>query len=311
MLFSGKEYLREKGYQVVIGSGWDIETIKKEVVDADALIVRTASYPAEVIREGKNLKVISRHGIGYDNIDIKAAEEQGIYVTVTKNENTSYAVAEHAMAMIMALSKKFPVFCPAIRKDNWQVRTRLLTNQLNGKTLGLIGCGAIGQKLAKMMYFGMEVNVIGYDAYMKPEQFPEYIAYKDNMEDVLKEADYISLHVPLTEETRGMIGEREFDLMKSTAILVNCARGGVVDEQALFQALVSGQIMAAGLDCFEKEPQKSDNPLVKLSNFICTPHNAGMSQEAQDLSGLISAQAVDDVLNGRTPKFPVNHPVLK
>lgn len=305
---SGKAYLRERGYELVMGSGFDSETIKREIADADAVIARTALYPADVIRAGKKLKIISRHGIGVDNIDVKAAEEAGIYVTVTKNQHTSYAVAEHAMTMMMVLAKKIPIFSTCIEQGNWNARLSYLTNELYGKTLGLIGCGAIGLHLAKMLHDGMDMRVIGFDAYADPEKLPSYVELTPDKEEIFRNGDFISLHVPLTPDTKNMVGRAELKMMKPSAFLVNCARGGIVDEQALYEALTSHTIAGAGCDCFEQEPLAADHPLLKLKNFVSTPHNAGMSQEAQDVSGLISAQAVDDVLNGRTPQFPVNHP---
>jgi len=305
---SGKAYLTEKGYQVVIGSAYDIETIKREIVDADAVIARTASYPAEVIRCGKKLKVIARHGIGYENIDVEAAAEQGIYVTVTRNEKTSVAVAEHAMTMIMMLMKHMTAFNDCVHDGNWGLRLRLLTNDLQDKTLGLIGIGAIGKRLAKAMHLGMEMKIIGYDAYVDYRQLPDYIEGVDSLEELYKRADVISLHIPFVPETKNMIGHHAFEQMKPNTILINCARGGIVDEDALYEALLHRKISAAGFDCFAKEPPDQDNKLFHLDNFICSPHNAGMSYEAQWESGLISAASVDDVLCGRKPRFPVNDP---
>lgn len=304
----GKTYLREKGYELVMGSDFDPDTIRREIEDADAVIARTAFYPADVIRAGKKLKIISRHGVGFDNIDVQEAENRGIYVTVTKNPHTSYAVAEHALTFMMVLAKKIPVFSTCIRENSWNTRLEYLTTELQGKTLGLIGCGAIGLRLAKMVHDGMEMRVVGYDAYLDASKVPDYVNFVPAKENVLAKCDFLSLHVPLTESTRHMIGEAELKQMKPTSFLINCARGGIVDESALYQALTTGVIAGAGCDCFEQEPLEADNPLLRLKNFVSTPHNAGMSQEAQDASAILAAQAVDDVLSGREPQYPVNHP---
>lgn len=302
----GKEYLQQKGFNVVLGSGSDTATIKREVADCDALIVRTALYTADVIDAGKKLKIIARCGVGTDNIDVEAAERHGVYVTIAKNANVE-SVAEHAIALLLATSKNLVHCDEAIRRGNWEIRNNLPGTELHGKTLGIIGLGAIGSATAMKAHFGLGMNIIGYDPYPLQSK-PDYITILNSMEEVFVNADAVSLHIPLTPETRNIVSKRILKLMKPSAYLINCSRGGIVDEGDLYNALVNKVIKGAALDVFSEEPPKVDNKLFLLSNLIVSPHNAGLTKEAADAMSMSCARAVEAVFSGRVPKYAVNDP---
>lgn len=307
----GKNYLRDKGYEVVVGSGFDAETIKREGADADAIIMRTAIYSGDVIRACKKCKIYARYGVGLDNVDIPAATEMGAYVTVAKNTN-QVSVAEHTVAMALALSKRLEQLDIKQRENagkNYGLRNTLPTQELKGKVVAIIGLGMIGCEVAKKLHFGFEMDVIGYDAYADPAKLPDYIQTV-SLEECFCRGDVISLHVPATPETMNMINKETLAMMKPSAILVNCARGGIVNEDDLYEALEQGKIFGAGLDVFVHEPPQNNNKLFRLSNFIGSPHNAGMTTEARDNMSMSCAHAIDDVFQGKIPQYPVNKPSM-
>jgi D-3-phosphoglycerate dehydrogenase len=305
----GKKFLRDKGYTVIMGSGFDAGTIKKEVADCDAIIARTAPYPADVIAAGKKLRIIARYGVGTDNIDVAAAEKQGVYVTIAKNCN-SISVAEHTITLLLAVAKNIPYCDTGVRKGKWELRNTLPGVELRGKVLGIIGLGAIGSEVARIAHEGFKMDIIGYDAYANTSLLPPYIKAGISFEEVIRQADAISLHIPHTPETGNLINKGVLKTMKKSAYLINCARGGLVNEDDLYEALKNKIIAGAAMDVFAKEPPSADNKLFTLDNFIASPHNAGLTTESADAMALSDARAVDDVLNGRKPQYPVNNPNL-
>lgn len=305
---AGKNYLKENGCEVVIGSGFDAETIAREVVDCDAILARTALYPKEVIAAGKKLKVIGRHGIGVDNIDVKYCEENGIYVTYAPNSNAN-SVAEHTMFLMLCCARNAMLIDSEFRGGNFDIRNKAKGMDLEGKTLGLIGIGRIGTMVTKKAIHGFDMKVVGYDPYLKPENAPEGITLLDSKEAVFQQADFVSLHTPATPETKKSVGMAQFKLMKKGAFLINAARGEVVNEAELIDALEQGVIRGAALDVFEQEPPAKDNKLLSMKNVIPTPHNAALTQESMDRMGLHAAMGIVDVMNGKVPAWPVNKPL--
>jgi D-3-phosphoglycerate dehydrogenase len=303
----GKQFLKEKGYTVIIGNGFDVETVKRDVVDCDAIIARTNPYPADVIAAGKKLKIIARYGVGTDNVDIAAAEKQGVYVTITKNCNSN-SVAEHTITLLLSLAKNIIRYDTGVRKGKWGLRNTMPGDELRGKVLGIIGLGAIGSEVARIAHEGFRMNILGYDAYTDTSKLPSYIKIVSSLRDIFTQADAVTLHVPSTPETHDMINKDTLKTMKKSSYLINAARGGIVNEADLYEALTNNIIAGAALDVFEAEPPSPDNKLFTLDNFITTPHNAGLTIEASDAMSLSCAQAVDDVLEGREPKYPVNNP---
>lgn len=298
------EFLGERGYEVVIGDGWDSERIAEEIADADGVLARIEPYPAELLAHGKKLKVIGRHGIGTDNVDLDYCRAKGIAVAITKNCN-NISVAELALSLLLACSKQLTRFDAGTKEGVWPLREQVISTVLTGKTLGIIGLGAIGQDLARMAYHGLNLKIVGYDRSPEKKNLPDYITLFNDIESLLPHCDALSLHLPLTEETRYLINADSINMMRSGAILINTARGGVVEEAAVYEALQSGQLSAAGFDVFEEEPARADNPLFSLPNFIATPHIGGLSREARRAQSLGAAQAIDAVLSGGTPEYPV------
>jgi D-3-phosphoglycerate dehydrogenase len=305
----GKRYLREKGYEIKMGSGTDIETLKDEVRDCHAILARIASYPAEVLKAGRNLKVIGRHGVGVDNIDVEAATELGIYVTNAPESNAG-SVAEHTLGLIIAVARHFVSCDAALRAGDFEIRDRVVGNDLEGKVLGLIGVGMIGRLVARKAEAGLGMKVIGYDPFVDPHSVPE-VEFVGSIEEVLGAADFVSLHLPRNEKTTGLIDEDKLSQMKPGAYLLNVARGGIVNEGDLFEVLKEKRIAGAALDVFAEEPPSPSNPLFTLDNVTVTPHNAALTRECMDRMALHAAQGIHEVLFGGIPTWPVNNPGIK
>jgi len=268
---------------------------------ADAMIVGIEKMTSRVIRAGKTLKVIAKNGAGVDNIDMKAATEKGIVVTSAPGANSD-AVADLTIGFFLALARSIPLADRSVKGGEWP---RIVGTQFNNKTLGIIGVGQIGKKVAKRAR-GFDIDVLVYDVFKDEEFAQKYGVQYLPLDDVLTKSDYISIHVPLTPETRNLISTREFALMKKDAILVNIARGGIIDEEALFDALKEKRIRGAALDVFSKEPAKG-NPLLTLDNLIATPHMGGYTQESLNETGMICVRNIVDVLEGKKPQF-LNNP---
>jgi len=306
---AGKNYLIERGYEIVMGSGFDIDSIKKDVVDCDAILARTASYPKEIMEAGKKLKVISRHGVGVNNIDLKAAEDLGIYVTNGPESNYK-PVAEHVIGFIIALARNFVFFDRETRAGKFSLRNKYLGMDVEDKILGIAGFGKIGRTVAEKAHFGLSMKVICYDPYLKKENAPDYVTVVPELDELLSESDFITLHLPFTPETENIISKDQLAKMKKSAYLINAARGELVNEKDLITALEGTTIAGAAVDVFSKEPPDKHNPLLKLDNIIVSPHNAALTKECMDKMALHAAIGIDEVLSGEKPTWPVNKPVL-
>ncbi len=304
---SGKECLMDGGCEIVMGTGTTPDIMKKEIADCDALLVRTAEIPREVIASGKKLKVISRYGVGYDNIDVTAAKDLGVEVTYSPVGNI-LTVAEHTIGFIIASAHHFHKCGLAVRTGDWGFRSFGVGTDVAGKTLGLIGIGKIASLVAKKAMLGLDMRVIAFDPYANPSMVPEGVELVEHRETLFRESDFISLHVPDTPATRKSVGAEEFALMKTGAFLINCGRGAVVDEEALIEALKNKQIAGAALDVFNTEPPAAENPLLAMENVIVSPHNAGSTKESAVRVAVDAAQGIVDVLHGRTPRYPVPLP---
>ncbi|GAB4112501.1 MAG: hypothetical protein Kow00103_02100 [Candidatus Caldatribacteriota bacterium] len=305
----GKSYLLQRGYTIKMGSGISLKEIKKDIIDCAAVLLRTAPLPAEALEAGRKLKVIARHGVGVDNIDIEKATELGIYVTNTPESNSN-TVAELALGLIIALARNLIAGDKATRTGDFNFRNRCFGIDLEGKTLGVLGMGKIGKRLSVKAYHGLNMKVIGYDPYVKKEDFPEIIERIEDREILFSEADFVSVHIPSTPETKRSIALREFKLMKPTAYFINIARGDLIIEEDLVTALKEGIIKGAAIDVYEKEPPPTNHPFFNLNNIILTPHNASHTKEAMIRMAVQAAQGIDEVLSGKVPTWPVNKPKI-
>ena len=264
---------------VYVADNQDPNNYLDEMKDADALIVRIAKCDGHAIENSPNLKVIGRTGVAYDSVDVKTATAHGIPVVITPGANNR-SVAEHAVAMMFALSKNLVEAQQEMCKGNWEIRGAKKAFELEGKTIGILGLGAIGRETAKICE-GCGMKVAAYDPFLSKEQVEGYGAvYYENYEDLLKVSDVVSIHVPLTDETKNMISKKQLTEMKKTALIINCSRGGIINETDLVEALKAGEIAGAGTDVFCSEPPKTDDPLLNCPNLIVSPHSAAQTREA-------------------------------
>jgi len=274
--------------------------------DADAVIVGDFPITPRLIDSSPKLKIVSKCGVGYDNIDIPYATKRGIIVTNVPSV-LGEPVAEHALMFMLAVAKKLILGDSLVRANNWE---EFFSGEpgfdLYGKTLGVVGFGAIGSRLAEISRNSFNMKVLAFDPFLSPEKIRERSAEPVTLEELLKSADIVSVHVPLSAATKSLIGEKELRQMKRSAVLINTSRGKVLDEKALVKALTSGLIAAAGLDVFENEPLDPNSPLLKLRNVTMTPHSAAYTAEATKALWLACIRAAIDVLNGRPPRKPAN-----
>jgi D-3-phosphoglycerate dehydrogenase len=297
----GLQLLRAVG-EVTSNSKITTDELVAALPDYHALVVRSRTkVNAKVIQAGTNLKVIGRAGVGVDNIDVAAAVARGIAV-VNSPLAASVAVAEHTLGLLLALARLIPAADASMKQGKWE-KSAFMGGELSGKTLGLVGLGRIGAMVAgRAVAFGMAV--VAYDPYLTDSQISERNASPSKFEDVLAQADYVSLHLPLTQETRGLLGAAELAKMKKGARLVCAARGGVVDEAALRAALDSGHLAGAALDVFAEEPPPL-NSIAAHPKVIATPHIGAQTAEAQARAGVAIAEEVAAVLQGKEPHWKV------
>jgi len=292
------DILKSKGLEVDINTELTPEQLKEKIKDYDALIVRSKTkVTKEIIDAADKLKVIGRAGVGVDNIDIPVASAKGIVVMNAPSGNTISA-AEHAFALMFTLCKNIHSAHPMLKSKKWE--KKLLGVELYGKTIGIIGLGRVGSHMAKMAK-GIGMNVIGYDPLITKEKAEQIGVKFADLDELFQTSDFISLHVPRTAETKNMINENTLNKMKKNARIINCARGGVVDEKALYNALKSGRIAGAALDVFAQEPLL-DSPLLELDNVVFTPHLGASTSEAQINVAAEIANSIASALNEE--KFP-------
>lgn len=276
------------------------EELKQAMPDIDAVIAGLDDWTEEVFQFSGKLRVMARFGLGVDNIDLEAARSHGIYVT---NARASFnAVAEMALALMLSCLRKVPVLDHGTKNGIWE---RFVGDELCYKTIGLVGFGRIPQTLAKRLS-GFDVKLLAYDKLPDHEMAERLKVSLCELDTLLRESDIVSLHLPSIPETEGMFGREMFAKLKRGAYFINTARGALVDETALYEALVSGQLRAAGTDVFQEEPVRAGNPLLKLENFFCTPHQGAETAQTMRDVGLIGAQAIVDTFNGKKPATLLN-----
>lgn len=281
--------------------------------EADAILPRYVNIQRHHIQELTRCKIIARSGIGVDIVDVSAATEKGIWVTNVPRY-CEEEVADHALALILACVRKLNLYQQGVKQGNWKWQSGKPIKRLSESMFGLIGFGKIGQLIWKRMR-GFGCRGLIYDPYQLPQVISDAGAQKMDLDDLLQQADILHIQSPLTSETHHLIGAREISLLKPNVIITNTARGPIIDEGALYQALVSGKIAAVGLDDLEEEPAKirgwkPDNPLIHLPHVIVTPHTAWYSEQAAEEVKRISASEIARVLSGQRPLYPVNEPNL-
>ena len=292
--------------EVVWAEGDEEDELMKAMQDAEIVISGLRRITRETIAVAKKLKGIIAYGVGFDHIDVAAATERRIYVANTPGVN-SISVAEFAIGLMVCNARKIPQLHSSVRTGRW-LRWEMLGNELYGKKLGLVGLGRVGTHLSGLAKgFGMSVTV--HDPYVTEEKAGQLGVELADLESLLRESDFVVVCCALTDETRGLIGERAFSLMKPTAYLINVARGPIVNEEALIKALREKRIAGAGLDVFEKEPPY-DSPILGLENVVVSPHVAALAQDANRRVSIWVAEDTVRVLNHEPPAYPVNPQVL-
>jgi D-3-phosphoglycerate dehydrogenase len=297
-----------EGIEYDLKAGMSKEELIACIGQYDGLIIRSETKAtADVIEAAKKCKVIGRAGVGLDNVDVEAATKHGIIVMNTPDGNT-ISTAEHTMAMLLAMARKIPQSYTSLKSGKWE-RKKFVGRELFGKILGVIGMGRIGTQVVKRAQaFGMKI--IAFDPFISEEAAKKLEVRVVDLPELYKEADVITIHTPLSQKTKGLLSTKEFDQMKDGVMITNCARGGIIDEAALYDAMKSGKIGCAALDVFEKEPPDA-NPLLELDNFIAVPHLGASTNEAQINVGIDIADQVVAVLQGKAAKNAVNIPQVE
>ncbi|MDC3024772.1 NAD(P)-binding domain-containing protein [Candidatus Pelagibacter sp.] len=281
------------------------EDLKKKIVNCDAISIRTAKLPDEIISSAKKLQVISRHGVGYDNIGLKSTKEIGATLTITATAN-AVAVAEHVMFMLLNISKRKDMYDQSVKSGKFNDRNKLpKTIELWRKNILIAGFGRIGQALIKRC-LGFEMNVFVYDPYINDEKINSLGGKKVNdLKEAVKDMDAISLHIPLNNETKNIVNYDLLRSMKKNCIIINAARGGIINEVDLDKALRENLIFGAGLDVFEVEPPKSDNPLLKNDKVFLSPHTAAFTEECMIRMGKETIQNIIDFFEKKLDKSKI------
>ena len=304
----GLEPLRAASFAVEKRTGLSPEELRAIIHEYEGLVVRSETkVTAPLLDAAVRLRAIGRAGVGVDNIDVAAATARGVIVMNAPDGNTM-TTAEHAVALLLSLARRVPQANASLRAGKWE-RKKFVGVELRGKTLGVVGLGRIGRVVASRAR-GFEMKVIAFDPFVSPEQARDAEIELAPLEEVCARADFLTVHTPLTAETRGLIGARELARMKSSARVINCARGGLVDERALYNAIREGRVAGAALDVFEQEPPAPDNPLLALEEVIATPHLGASTREAQEGVAVTVAEQMRDYFQTGALRGAVNAPAL-
>ena len=296
-----RKLLLDAGFEIISNDTGRIlsrDEQKDLIKDAYAIVAGTEKYDADMLSVCKNLKVVTRFGVGTDNFDLETMRKMGVQVGVIANHN---AVAEFTLTLILSAMKNLPRYDAVVREGKW---SRFPMRELSKKTVGIVGFGRIGKRLAELLA-GFDVELLAYDPYMNEAAAAERKVTPVSLDELLARSDVVSLHLPAMEQTYHMMNAETIGKMKDGAYLVNTSRGALVDEKALYDALVSGKITAAGLDVYEKEPVTADNPLFGLENNVLAPHVSALSFETNYNGGIICAESIVQVYNGGKPLYPL------
>jgi len=303
---SGIEILENHpDYNFEIIDGTDLEEIKKKIIECEGISIRTAKLPAEVIRGAKNLKIISRHGVGYDNIDLEAAKEKNITISITATAN-AVAVAEHVMFMLLNISKRKDMYDKTVKSGRFNDRNKLpKTIELWNKNILIMGFGRIGKSLIKRC-IGFEMNVYVYDPFVSKEEIESLGGKKiEDLKEGVKKMDALTLHMPLNEKTKNIINYDVLKNMKKNCIIINASRGGIINENDLNKSLNENKIFGAGLDVFDTEPPDNDNPLLKNDKTFLSPHTAAFTEECMVRMGKETIQNIIDFFDKKLEKSKI------
>jgi len=304
----GVEILKKAGLTVDVKTKLTPAQLIEEIPNYDALVIRSATkVTKDVIAAAKNLKVIGRAGSGLDNVDLPAATKRGIVVMNTPGGNT-VTTAEHTFSLLMSMARQIPQANASVKSGKWE-KNKFMGMELFNKTIGIIGIGQIGSYVAKLAQ-GANMTVLAYDAFLSPENARKLGVEVVDLDTLFSRSDIITVHTPLTTETKYMINAAAIQKMKQGVRIINCARGGIVHEGDLYEALKSGRVAAAAFDVFEKEPVDPANPLLTLENFICTPHLGAATTEAQENVAWAIAEQIVDFLIRNVVRYAVNLPSI-
>lgn len=301
-------YLKER-FQVVQGTSTETAEIIRQAQGCAGILIRSAKITAEVMDTVPTLKVIAKHGMGVDNIDVAHATEKGIQVVNAPYSNMN-AVAEHIVTLLLALSKRIVRMDKLTRQGQFTQRNTYKTTELKDATVGIIGLGKISRLVVKKLS-GFEMHIIASDPFVKQKDVGDLPVTMVSADEVYRTADFVIVHTSLFPSTFHLVGAQQFRMMKPTAYLINAARGPIIDEAALVNALDAGEIAGAGLDVFEQEPPAQDNPLFAMDNVIVSPHNAALSDGALRAMAMDSALGITEYLTGKPVTYPVNRAVLE
>ena len=302
-----KTILESADIQVVTKTDFTPEELQNEIGVYNGLIIRSSTQcTPEILESADKLQAICRAGVGVDNVNVPAATKKGVIVMNTPGGNTT-STAEHAITLLLALSRNIAQACNSVREGKWE-RKKFTGTQVSGKVLGVIGLGKIGKEVAKRA-IALEMKVLGYDPFISNETIPQLnVQLVENLDEIYRQADYITLHIPLVNDTKHMISKGELEIMKDGVRIINCARGGIISEDSLYDALVSGKVAGAAIDVFEKEPPEN-NKLLELDNVLPTPHLGALTKEAQLAVAEDAAKQMVDVLKNNIIRNAVNMPV--
>ena len=306
IMSEGRKLLEDAGHTIIEGRGFETEDVLADMKEyqPDAMIVRITPITREVIESNPNLKVIVRHGAGFDALDVKACHDNGVQALYAPVANST-SVAETAILLMLECSRNVTVLHKTWVTDFYKAKLKVRKNTLSGKTLGIIGCGNIGSRVATRA-LAMEMNVLCYDPFKPAKDFPDGVEVVRDINRIFTESDYVSVHTPNTPLTHNMINKETLAMMKPTAFLINTARGGCVDEDALYEACKDGTICGAGLDAIKQEPVDPNFPLLSLDNVIIYPHIGGNTTEAAHRASYFAAMGVEEVYEGKDPTWPIN-----
>ncbi len=308
------EILEKAGFAITTAPDCRPETVAPLMKDANIIVLRTGiKMTADLLKSADGLMMISRTGAGVDNVDLDAATEKGVLVTSSIGANTT-SVAEHCLALLLALSKQLFLLDREVRADNYKIRYKNLPCDLRGKTLGVLGFGRIGSMVAKACRDVFDMKILANDVYLPAEvkkSYASWVEFRDDLDSLFADSDAITVHIPFVSEAEGMIGKRLLNKMKKGSFIINTARGGIINERDLADALVNGPLAGAGLDVLQDEPPKKDNPLLGLPNVILTPHTAALTEECVLRMAVAGVDRVVALANGKLPPNVANPDVLK